>query len=242
MNSKNLSTPPIWRDGIPGHKPDAGTEIGTIVLNLSDAEQAELLECEKTIHEGLTTFVEVGFALARIRDSKLYRAKFKTFDAYCSARWDMSARRALQLRDAAEVTAELKLKQFAVLPANESQARPLTELPREQWGPAWEEIVGTAPAGRVTASHVTAVVQTRVGPKSESTGVHDLSTREERIRKRAEEVRVKLVELRDAIGFADGVVAATAVGMIFSIDELEDHLQRKERMLANRKPVEVARV
>jgi hypothetical protein len=32
-------------------------------------------------------FVKVGLALARIRDARLYRAEFPTFEAYCQTKW-----------------------------------------------------------------------------------------------------------------------------------------------------------
>jgi hypothetical protein len=48
----------------------------------------------------MQSFVEVGAALIEIRDAKLYRDGFDTFDDYCSERWDFSRQRAYQLIDA----------------------------------------------------------------------------------------------------------------------------------------------
>src|SRR6185369_10840829 len=54
---------------------------------LTPNEQSELAACESLIEKGWETFVEVGRALARIRDQKLYRAHCDTFEAYCRERW-----------------------------------------------------------------------------------------------------------------------------------------------------------
>ena len=48
---------------------------------LAASEQTELIDCERIIGEGYTTFLKVGLALAKVRDAKLYRAEHKTFEA-----------------------------------------------------------------------------------------------------------------------------------------------------------------
>jgi hypothetical protein len=136
-------------------------ETGTIVP-LSVNELAALLECESVIRKEQAAFVRVGHALARIRDGRLYRMKYRTFEEYCEGEWDMSDRYGRALRTAADVVDVLEEKQFALLPATESQARPLSKLPREEWVPAWEEVLQTAPNGKPTANHVVQVVQRRM--------------------------------------------------------------------------------
>src|SRR5260221_3259797 len=54
---------------------------------LSPGEQKDFAECEAVIQRGWQTFVEVGRALARIRDQKLYRAEHDTFETYCRQKW-----------------------------------------------------------------------------------------------------------------------------------------------------------
>ena len=58
------------------------------ILNID--ERNELERCEVVIKQGLDTFVEVGQALLTIRDKRLYRASFRTFEEYCGERWGMS--------------------------------------------------------------------------------------------------------------------------------------------------------
>ena len=62
---------------------------------------------EQVIERGLTTFVEVGNALLEIRDSRLYKDSFSTFEDYCRERWGMSRPRAYPLIEAAEIMSNL---------------------------------------------------------------------------------------------------------------------------------------
>jgi hypothetical protein len=55
----------------------------------------------------LNTFVEAAGALIEIRDSKLYRDTFDTFEDYWRERWQMSRFYAYRLMDAAEVSEAL---------------------------------------------------------------------------------------------------------------------------------------
>lgn len=74
---------------------------------LAPNEQFRLEQCEKAIERGLNTFVEVGRALTEIRDAKLYRVGFKTFEAYCKERWEIGRSRAYELIDQAKVVAAI---------------------------------------------------------------------------------------------------------------------------------------
>lgn len=124
---------------------------------LTTPEVDRKAELEATIERGMQTFVEVGLALMEIRDGRLYRAEYGTFEEYCRDRWGISRPRAYQLIDAAVVTTELSTI-VDTLPATESQARPLAALEPEQQREAWERAVETAPNGKVTAAHVQTVV------------------------------------------------------------------------------------
>lgn len=121
-------------------------------------------ELEQMIGDGLRTFVEVGLALARIRDAKLYKAPgHKTFEVYCEKRWGFSRKRAYELMEAAAVVENVRNSGRGSLePRNASQATELARLPAEQQAPAWEEAVRTAPNGKVTARHVAEVVESRI--------------------------------------------------------------------------------
>jgi hypothetical protein len=82
-------------------------------------------ECEEVIERGLASFVEVGEALAEVRDSRLYRESHETFEAYCSERWGLSRSRSYELIDAAHLTSALSGIPDTPLPANAGQAAAL---------------------------------------------------------------------------------------------------------------------
>jgi hypothetical protein len=103
----------------------------------------------RKLERGMGTFVEVGNALLRIRDERLYRASHKTFELYCRERWGMSKRHANRLVASTEVVSNLG--PIGPTPTSESEARPLAKLPAVQQAAAWQEAVETAPQGKVTA-------------------------------------------------------------------------------------------
>lgn len=122
---------------------------------------AELVECEETIEQGIQTFVEVGQALMRIRNGKLYRAAgFKTFEDYCKRRWSFTRQYASLVIDAAEAARNLKMSTMVdILPASERQARPLTRLGPPQQREAWENAVTSAGGAQPTGRQVEAAAR-----------------------------------------------------------------------------------
>jgi len=127
-------------------------------------ESARLVELERKIETGMTTFVEVGNALMEIRDSRLYRVEYKTFEAYCRDKWGMSKVRATQLIGAAKVSANL-VTVVTKTPTTESQARPLTVLPPEQQPEAWERAVEIAEGEQPTARQVEQAAREIISPE-----------------------------------------------------------------------------
>jgi hypothetical protein len=134
--------------------------------SLTTMEHAALTSYEDTIQRGLATFFAVGNALAAIRDSRLYRADYASFESYCQARWNMSRPRAYQMIDAAEVVNNLSTI-VDILPTRESQVRPLTKLPPEAQAPTWREAIKHA-GGAPSAAVVEHVVNTSGSHRSDS--------------------------------------------------------------------------
>jgi hypothetical protein len=128
--------------------------------HLSPDEVQTLEHYEEIIAQGLQTFVHVGHALLVIRDQRLYRQAYGTFEEYLRQRWDLGRSYAHRMIDAAVVVENL-LPIGNMVPVNEAQARPLTTLPPEQQQEVWKEAVETAPPSGVTAKHVQQTV-TRV--------------------------------------------------------------------------------
>jgi DNA repair exonuclease SbcCD ATPase subunit len=127
---------------------------------LSPDEQIELEECEAIIERGLQTFYEVGAALLRVRELRLYRIGHSSFEAYCAERWGISRPRAYQFIEAAEVRSNLSTI-VDTLPMTESQARPLARLEPDQQREAWQQALQRAHelGQRLTAALVEAIVK-----------------------------------------------------------------------------------
>lgn len=88
-----------------------------------------LAELEQVIDRGLRSYVEVGEALAKVRNSEVYKAIADTFEDYCKIRWGLSRTRSWELISGAETTfAIANADDAAPLPANEAQARALNGL------------------------------------------------------------------------------------------------------------------
>jgi uncharacterized coiled-coil protein SlyX len=232
------SSPSIRRgegmDGIIGQQqPDITPGTDT---ELSDDEVDELQRCEAIIERGLKTFFEVGAALLRVRDLRLYRIDHPTFEAYCQERWDFSKTYANNLIAATSVRNNLTTIVVKQLPANEAQARPLAKLKDpEQQREAWERAVATAP-GRVTAAHVEAIVREMLAsPAIEQSSVqqevvsdssnkgsapaaeaHSLSTHA-LIDLDAEALRARITELEQRIATAQSI-----------IEEYQEHITRAQ--------------
>lgn len=123
-------------------------------LELSESEQARLGELEQTVRVGLKTFVEVGAALLEIRDQRLYRAGYASFEEYCRQELGFSRQRGHQMIQAAEVSTMVDVP-------NEAQARELVPLVDDP--PALLEALAEAGQdGPATAEKIRTAVEKRV--------------------------------------------------------------------------------
>lgn len=135
---------------------------GEIIDTLTEDEAARLRVKERAIERGAD---EVAKALASIRDERLYRADFPTFEAYCRERWGMTRQHANRQIVAAEVAAALE--PIGSIP--ESQARELADLRdnpeklREVYAQAQE-----ATEGNVTAAAIREVRNPSKTPQGEA--------------------------------------------------------------------------
>jgi polyhydroxyalkanoate synthesis regulator phasin len=153
---------------------DVGTET-----ELSTDESMELERCETIIERGLRTFFEVGTALLRIRELRLYRAEYATFEDYCQERWEMGRRYVNQIIAASQVRENLGAMAPKQLPENERQARPLARLEPEGQRAAWQQVLDSAAAeGRITAAHVEQVVKEMLGQAAPAAAASAAAERE----------------------------------------------------------------
>jgi hypothetical protein len=128
------------------------------------SEQTRLTELEAIIKRGLGTFVAVGNALLEIRDSKLYKAEFETFELYCRERWNMSRIHAHRHIEAAKVSANL-LPTGNIQPRSERQVRPLAKLKPTQQRKVWKEAVQSADGEQPTAKQVQEAAEPKRKPR-----------------------------------------------------------------------------
>ncbi len=90
-------------------------------------------------------------ALKEIRDSRLYREQYATFEAYCKERWGFARNYANKLIQSAEVTGELNGYNCTQIPATESQARELARIPEERRAEVWQKVTETHEPVDITA-------------------------------------------------------------------------------------------
>lgn len=138
-------------------KKNASTKNTAIADPLTKEDKTELKSAERTIANGWDTFVNVGKALATIRDSRLYRETHKSFESYTRDRWQYGKAYASRLIGAAETVEDLTSIEGKTLPVNESQVRPLLSLPREKRAEAWQKVIEQAEGGKLTARLVSQV-------------------------------------------------------------------------------------
>lgn len=132
---------------------------------LTKPEKSVLAELEAEIERGLNNFVDVGNAFLRIRNERLYRAEFGSFQEYCEAKWQMTKVHAYRMIDAAEIAENLKGNQL-VTPTTESQLRPLRNLEPVQQREVWKEAADTAKKpGAPTAKEVKLIIDKVTKPE-----------------------------------------------------------------------------
>lgn len=133
---------------------------------LTASESTALAEHEAVIERGIKTFYEVGTALADIRNRKLYRADYGTFEEYAHQRWSMSRTRAYELMSASAVVSAIADTEMPA-PANEGQARALSRVPEAERATVWAETVERTD-GKPTAAAVRETYEQRQNPPSDA--------------------------------------------------------------------------
>ena len=144
-----------------------------------DSDLFELKQLESVVEHGIEAFYQVGEALVKIRDRKLYKAQgYSDFRVYLEQRWQMKKTTAYQLINAAEVMRNLKIVKSVHhggqnesvrhggqnLPHCERIARELAKLPKEQQAAAWSKMQESAPENKVTTFHAKSIVRQLLQP------------------------------------------------------------------------------
>jgi hypothetical protein len=123
---------------------------------LDVSERDNFRELEAIVAKGIKSFIVVGNALKEIRDSKLYREHYKTFEKYVSERWKINRQRAYQLIEAAEAKSNLSKildkNKTADAINTESQLRELKDVPSESMEAVVDKAAALAGSDKITAS------------------------------------------------------------------------------------------
>lgn len=136
-------------------------------------EQRRYNELNEVIASGLNSFVDVGLALSEVKQSKLYKIEFESWDGYLRGKWDMKRSYASRLIKTAPVANAIEkmlpngnisdLKK----PTSEAQVRPLLRLKTvETQFEAWKNAHGDSPGKAPTKDEVHAAVVKMIGKPS----------------------------------------------------------------------------
>ncbi|WP_157116612.1 hypothetical protein [Nocardia vaccinii] len=113
---------------------------------LSDGEQTQLSACESSIGTLRMAFWAAGRALQIVRDGRLYRDSYASFDDYVEQRWDMQRSYAHKLIRAWPLAAKLHPLAPGI---NEGQIRELLPVAAEHGEDAAVTVYATLAAGDV---------------------------------------------------------------------------------------------
>lgn len=130
-------------------------------VELTVIEKAKLENLEMVVEQNIGSALKAALALRTIRDEKLYREAYLSFDEYTQTRFGFQRAHAYRLIQYADVT-DVVSPVGDILP-NERQARELARLDEtQQQQEAWEEVVSTT-EGEPTAEETRKVVERKLG-------------------------------------------------------------------------------
>lgn len=115
-------------------------------------------EAKKHFLQMRTSALAAANELRIIREQKLYREEYHTFEQFCEAEFGIGKSQAYRLIDGAEIAISL-FPRGDILPTSEKQVRPLKKLPEEARQDAWDEAVDRSGGEAPTHRTVQAVVK-----------------------------------------------------------------------------------
>lgn len=105
-----------------------------------------------------SAWIDLATSLLEIHNRKLYLVEYDTFEEFCKGELQIARRTGYQFIEAAKVLDNVRNCAHDILPATESQARPLTKLEPELQREAWQETLARNNGNPVTAAKVEEVV------------------------------------------------------------------------------------
>ena len=148
---------------------------------LTTPETRQLREHEQGMAECIDSVFKFAEHARAIREDRLYRAEYKTFEDYCTKRWNLSYRyvnKQIEAAEAVEGVSEVETEMGTLVPKTVnigSQLAKIDSIPKR--ADVWKEAVETAPKTRdgkpnVTAAHVAKTAKAMF-PPAESNGEAD---------------------------------------------------------------------
>lgn len=129
----------------------------SVSQSLTANEQADYRRCKFRILNGLE---DVARALEDVRNRRLYREEYATFEDFCRAELGKSRRQIDRVISASQINDNLR--PIGLNPVVESVARVLAPLPPDEQREAYQQAVESVPDGRQpTAAQVSNVVEQR---------------------------------------------------------------------------------
>jgi hypothetical protein len=116
-----------------------------IIEKLEPNEKKEYKRLLAVVRSGLDGFMEAGRALMEIREKRLYREQFTSFEEFVKTEFKMSKPHATRVIGAYSVVEGLSEAGHKMLPSSERVARELGAVPEEMRAQVWEraqELVG----------------------------------------------------------------------------------------------------
>ncbi len=119
--------------------------------------EPSLQDLEKKIEVGLQHFRAMGESLLKIKEKKLYKNEYSTYEDYCHQRWGFTPQHANRLISAANTTRIIEESEpTGSVPQSESQARILSKSkdPNVAWKGAQEETGKEQPTAKDIEAHL----------------------------------------------------------------------------------------
>jgi len=126
------------------------TIVAISTLKPKEAEQLET--CEKCIRAAMETFQEVGYAFSLIRQNRLYRDRYKSFEDYCQQEWGLTSQRINQYIKSSQTAFRVE-KETNVSIDTEAVARELGKIDEIHQVELWKRITNNYE--KITARIVT---------------------------------------------------------------------------------------
>jgi hypothetical protein len=124
------------------------------VITLEESER--LVRLEATIHQGKAVFMQVAEAMAEIRDSRLYRNQYNTFEEYCQKTWGWGRNYVNKMIASGNAVKSLTPGMGTIVPT-EAAAREVAKIPQANRAEVLQKITD---AGKpVTAKAIRASAQ-----------------------------------------------------------------------------------